>query len=409
MKIPESVVDQARSVSLVALLQRYQWQPVRNHPNDTCGPCPFCGGGEDRFWIKDNRYKCRVCGVHGTPVDFVMKIERVEFQEAVKMLTNYTAERTETALNGAQNGKGYKDTPKPLNALPALPAAPQAKRKEPPMAEWIAEATAIAEECHERLMTSTLSGCDYLMSRGINQDSWLAFRLGFHPAVPVGSETRPAISIPWYRGGKVLAIRYRFLRPFEEPKADGTMRKRKITSKKGSYFTGYVYGGHALPDFVSPDSSVLGLRTLIIHEGELNAISSWQVVRGWRWDVLSVGGENEAEHLPQGVIDFARKYERVICWMDRPEIAKAAMAQIPGSYGITSPVQDGSKIDANDMLKRGLLAGFLAEARRKACESDTERERLYWNLMDDFDAGHIDDGALLVAAKLAGQLGLDRE
>lgn len=325
------------------------------------------------------------------------------------MLTNYTPERTETPTIGTQNGKAYKHASQPQNALSALPAAPVAKRKEPPGGEWMAEATAIAEECHERLMTNTIAGCDYLTSRGINRDSWLAFRLGYHPTVPVGSETRPAISIPWYRGGKVLAIRYRFLRPFEEPKADGTMRKRKITSKKGSYFTGYVYGGHALPDFVSPDSSVLGLRTLIIHEGELNAISSWQVVRGWRWDVLSVGGENEAEHLPQGVIDFARKFERVICWMDRPEIAKAAMAQIPGSYGITSPVQDGSKIDANDMLKRGLLGGFLAEARRKACESDAERTRLYWNLMDAFDQGDRDENMLLVAAGLAGQLGLDRE
>lgn len=417
--IPQHIINQARTVDLVTLIQRYQWPLRAESHGSKCGPCPFCNGGEDRFWIRDNRYKCRVCGATGTPVDFVMWREKLEFREAVTMLTGYV-ETPETALNGAQNGKGYKDTPtkpqKPqFTPFTGLPQAQPAQRKEPPTAQWIAEATAIAEQCHERLVASAdgQPGRDYLAGRGITESAWLAYRIGFHPAVAVPSkevkETRPAICLPWYRGKDLLALRYRFIDPYQERKADGTLRPRKITSRPGSYYRGYLYGGHALPDFVGPECKVLNLRTLVIIEGELNAISCWQAAHGWRWDVLSVGGESEAEHLPPAMIAFAQRFERVICWMDRAEIAKSAMAQIPGSYGITSPTPEGSKLDANDMLKRGLLGGFLAEARRQACESDTERTRLYWNIMDAFDAGQLDEGALVVAAKLASQLGLDKD
>lgn len=411
--IPEWIIKQAHDVDLVALMSRYNYQFKR--ASDKSGPCPFCSGGEDRFWVKDNRYKCRKCGVHGTSVDFVMFKERVGFVKAVSMLTNYVAE---TAQNGAQNSSGYKQSARPatsqngptLGGLASLPVTAPAKRKEPPSSEWIAEATGVAEDCHNRLLSDDAGqpGREYLAERAITQDAWLAFYLGYHPAVPVPgqSESRPAICVPWFRGGKVLAIRYRFLNPFEEPKADGSTRKRKITSKKGSYFTGYVYGGHALPDFVSPDCGVLNQRTLIIHEGELNAISTWQVTRNWRWDVLSVGGENEAEHLPKSVVDFALKYERVMCWMDRPEIVKAAMAQIPGACGINSPIIGGKKADANDMLKAGYLGGILADARSRACKTDAERKRLYYALWDAFTEGALDEEALVVMGNLGEQLGL---
>lgn len=424
--IPQHIIDQARTVDLVSLIQRYQWPLKAESHGSKCGPCPFCNGGEDRFWIRDNRYKCRVCGATGTPVDFVMWRERLEFREAVTMLTGYV-ETPETALNGAQNGKGYKDTPtkpqKPqFTPFAVLPQAQPAQRKEPPTAQWIAEATAIAEQCHERLVASAdgQPGRDYLTGRGITESAWLAYGIGFHAGVLLpgtwDEKTRqailppePAISIPWLRGGKTLAIRYRFLKLHTYTDVDKRERTAKQTARPGSYFTDYLYGGHALTLPPCADSHIESLRTLILCEGELNAISIWQVANGWRWDVLSVGSESQAQHITPAMIDYARRFERVICWMDRAEVAKAAMAQIPGSYGITSPTPEGSKLDANDMLKRGLLGGFLAEARRQACESDTERTRLYWNIMDAFDAGQLDEGALVVAAKLAGQLGLDKD
>ena len=412
MTIPAHIITQARNTDLVAMLTRYNYHLERKSASNIYGPCPFCNGGEDRFWVKDNRYKCRICEVSGTPVDFVMWREKMNFREAVTMLTGY-AETTETALDGAQNGKGYQDglqAIKPqFTAFQGLPQAQPAKPKEPPTAQWVAEATAIAERCHELLVSGDgQPGRDYLTGRGITEVAWLAYRLGYHPAVWLQDKSgrkAPAISIPWYRGGKIQAIRYRFLDKHYDAKAGKELQAK--TSEKQSCFSGYAYGGHALTLPPCADSRIEALRTFVLCEGELNDISIWQTAHLWRWDVLSVGSESQAQHITPGMVEYAKKFERVICWMDRPEVAKAAMAQIPGSYGITSPVVDGSKIDANVMLQRGLLGGFLAEARRKACESDGERTRLYWNLMDAFDAGQCDENALLVAAKVASGLGLD--
>lgn len=47
---------------------------------------------------------------------------------------------------------------------------------------------------------------------------------------------QPAIVIPWYRGGKVVAVRYRFVRIHEYPGVDSRERKVKQSSIYGSDF-----------------------------------------------------------------------------------------------------------------------------------------------------------------------------
>ena len=36
--------------------------------------------------LDDNKYHCYGCGAHGDAVDFVMKIKRINFVEAIKYL-----------------------------------------------------------------------------------------------------------------------------------------------------------------------------------------------------------------------------------------------------------------------------------------------------------------------------------
>jgi DNA-directed RNA polymerase specialized sigma subunit len=83
------------------------------------------------------------------------------------------------------------------------------------------------------------------------------------------------------------------------------------------------------------------------------------------------------------------KFERVIIWMDRQEIAQSLMIEIPGSYGISSPKFGDKKRDANDMLQSGTLGAFLATARYSACESQTERKRFMYDLHDVIES--LDD------------------
>ena len=115
------------------------------------------------------------------------------------------------------------------------------------------------------------------------------------------------------------------------------------------------------------------LRTLVLCEGELNAISIWQQCHEWNWDVLSLG--SESAKLTPAAIDYANRFERVIIWMDRTEIVKLLMHEVKGAYGVNSPKFGDKKRDANDMLMDGRLAEFLATVRINACETDRERER----------------------------------
>jgi hypothetical protein len=238
-------------------------------------------------------------------------------------------------------------------------------------------------------------GQNYLIGRGIEPHCWMQFNLGYRHAAPLPgtwdesnkqwiTPGKPAIVIPWYRGGEIWGLRYRFLEPHTYTDINGETRTEKQTAQSGSIFAGGLYGGHALPFAgLADDGSgkyIESLRTLLICEGEINAISIWQMTEPWKWDVLSLG--SESQKLSQAAIDAAKRYERVLIWMDRAEIARSLMTLIPGAYGVNSPVKDGKKQDANDMLQAGLLGGFLATVRLMACKSDTERQRHRWNLWD---------------------------
>lgn len=400
--LPSHVVDQARTADLVRLTERYGVELRKESASSWCGPCPQCGG-RDRFWIRENRYKCRDanggCGIHGDPISFVMLRERCEFVEAVCMLTGYqTEERTER-----------KTLPKRIE----IPPAPPARKRAAPDATWIAKATKIAGEANHRLFTDAHAdpGREYLLGRGIEPHCWERFNLGYRPDVPLPGTwldekkdyvqpRQAAIVMPWYRQGKVMAIRYRFLKMHEYADAKGKSTDAKQTAQPGSYFEDGIYGGHAMPEYTwmkvehSEGKRIEALRTLVICEGELNAISIWQTTEPWNWDVLSLG--SESAHFPQVVIDqLAMHFGRVLIWMDRSGRAREEMARIgPVAFGVNSVpvVENGKPVlgangkpkqkDANDLLREGHLGGFLATVRIKAARTDEECKRFYFDLWD---------------------------
>lgn len=401
-QISDHVIDTARSTDLVRLAERYGVMLRKESAASWCGPCPACGGGEDRFWIRDNRYKCRVCGATGDAIAFVQLRERCDFPEAVARLTGH-------ATNG---------TPaKPLN-IPAAPP-PQPKRTGPD-AKWTAKATEIADEAATSLFTDPYAeaGREYLLQRGIEPLAWAEFKLGYRPDVPLpgtwDTEKReyiagrkPAIVIPWYRGGQVAAIRYRFLETHTYGNAQDKLTEAKQTAQPGSTFAGLLYGGHALPSYTplptahSDEKRAENYRTLVICEGELNAISIWQVTEPWRWDVLSLG--SESAKLSQAAIDYARQFGRVLVWMDRAPVARDLVALLmPLAFGVNSPAREGGgKLDANDLLQLGKLGEFLATVRMRACKSQEERMGFYCDLMDASNGlAGLGEGILRIAKGL---------
>lgn len=374
--IDSATIERAKQVNILDLVGKYT-ELQRESNNEYHGPCPFCGGSK-RFVVKPDGWFCRDCKpvdvTHGwhSAIDFIQLKMGMNFPQSVAYLTNAT-------LAGDAPTRKTQPTPKQATQ-PAQPPA------------WHSKAHAMVTAAQERIEEASA----YLESRRIDLSTALAFGLGYRPDAPLpgtwdGNERRhvaapqPALVIPWYRAGRLVAVRYRFLLAQNYTDTDGKQRSAKLTSVPGSDFTGLLYGGHMLPEFVTMPIDDNGkcaeqYRTLVIIEGEINAMSVWQTTNGWRWDVLSIGSESQP--LPAGGRKLAERYGRTIVWMDKAEVAKKIMSQIAGSVAVNSPVIEDKTLDANDMLQAGQLGEFLKEVRQRACKNDDERERVKWDLWE---------------------------
>jgi len=385
--IPQAQIDDAKRTDLIELAGRYTQLRKASGTKEWEGPCPKCSG-RDRFHVKADAFFCRQCHEKfGDAIEFVQWMDGCDFVEAIEKLTGV----------------------KPMLQAPVKQIAPAPKPQIKQPEGWRAKAEAIVAQAHTLLMQEG-PGADYLDGRGIQPHAWEAFNLGFVPYATLpgtwNEQTRaysyskqPAITIPWYRGGKLCAIRYRFLVKHTYLDVDSKEREGvKQSAMFDSDFDGVCYGGQALAGCAEP------LRTLVLCEGELNAISIWQMAEPWNWDVLSLG--SESAKLTPAMLDYAGKFERILVWMDKAEVAKELMTVLGGAYGISSPMIDGRKCDANELLQNGQLGEVLAEARYRACKSDDEKRRLLYNINDAITQRHMDIGACEVASRIMGELGI---
>jgi 5S rRNA maturation endonuclease (ribonuclease M5) len=145
---------------------------------------------------------------------------------------------------------------------------------------------------------------------------------------------------------------------------------------------------------------VCGKFDLVICEGELNALSIWQVAHEGRADVLSLG--SESQHITDAMLKAISEYRRVIVWMDKADKLAELRGRIPGATGIASP----HSMDANDCLQKGTLQPMIADLRLRACKDDAEREALLWDLWDQHNLyGGVDEPTQALIAELRGRLG----
>ena len=148
----------------------------------------------------------------------------------------------------------------------------------------------------------------YLAGRGLRPATWQAWRLGFHHAWhPVRREALPAITLPWFGAdGTLQAVQYRYFGP-------GIARHDRFGQKAGGQRS--LFGLQRLS----------GRATLIVTEGELNAISCWQVAAAWA-DVLSIGSQENVRQarVSEALKGAALPYRWVIAWLDERERALTA-------------------------------------------------------------------------------------
>jgi len=273
--------------------------------------CPFHPDDMPSFSVKNDRYYCFACQASGDAADWLVEYRRLPKGEALRLV----------------KGNGYNAMPKPRQE-DVPPFAP-------PGELWQESALAEAASAFDCLLNRPQGQevRDYLARRGLTPESWLAWSLGAGRIFnPLSGRAEPAVVIPYFAGGgRALAVKYRFL--------NGALRYRM---RKGSHPT--VYG---LWQPVRP--------ILIVVEGELNAISIWQVF-GDRATVVSPGGESGSRAYLLPLLK-SPQFERKIVWFDKAEAVKglARLADI----ALVSPTLDGQKMDANQMLRQGLLEDFL--------------------------------------------------
>jgi DNA primase len=302
----------------------------RASAGEWAGPCPKCGG-DDRFHVKRDWFFCRQCHEkRGDAIAFLQWAGGLGFQDACAALSG-------GSLPAVTNG-------------PVTPKQAKAKGYTLPPGK----ARAIGKAARSALSSPAGGpGRVYLVDRGLWPETWETFGLGYCLASLPGTwnpETKthstpkqPAICMPWTLGnGTIPAIRYRFLNAQPYTDIDGKERTEKQTAQFASDFIGKLFGGCALS---GPDRA----QTLVLCEGEINAMSIWQATAG-EIDVLSLG--SESVQLSKSAIRAILRYGRVIVWVDKGEIAQQFMRALPGVVGFKSP--NGK--DANDWLKAQHLA-----------------------------------------------------
>jgi hypothetical protein len=157
----------------------------------------------------------------------------------------------------------------------------------------------------------------------------MAFSLG-----AAEQSERPAILLPWIDArGRYMALKYRFIDDLA-----ATDHNQRFSQKPGSEMV--VFGVQLL------DRSSQA-HTLVVIEGEFNALAVWQATRGLGFDVLSTGPRGNFRCLPFiAKLLERRPYQRALAWLDEPEDSLRALQSLPSAVPMRSP----GGMDANDVL-----------------------------------------------------------
>ncbi len=342
MLSPAQIEDVKASVDIFTLAeQRTTLRKVAR--NEWAGPCPSaaCDGDTDSVHVHaDGWWFCRKCHEkRSDAIGFVMHYEGVNFVAACEWIA----------------GPGMK--------LPAKPFKPQPAQRKPPQWDtdvWQQRAYELVEQAAARLESPDGAAARaYLEQRGITQHTWRCWLLGYTPDSPPWKKEQrrrvggASITIPYIRHDdeRIMAVRYRRI----DPQAD------RYINEPGSACV--LHGLHHIN---------LNTHTLIVTEGELNAISIWQAARDLGVAVVSIGSQTTSEQALSAVAWLSKKFERCIPWCDEPNnvLAMRKHIQSPHVLPLQSPKSNGNKIDANDMLQRGLLRAFI---ERKLANADTRQ------------------------------------
>ena len=155
MAIPETIVDQVQARSdIVEVVSRYI--PLQKAGRNFKAPCPFHNEKTPSFVVSPDKqiYHCFGCGAGGNVFSFLMKYENLSFPEAVEML----AEKAGIQLP-------HFGPRKELTSL----------------ATQLYKVNELSIQFFEGCLPRSREARDYLISRGIGDETVKRFRIGYSP------------------------------------------------------------------------------------------------------------------------------------------------------------------------------------------------------------------------------------
>ena len=153
----EQIEEVRRANDIVDVIKEYV--PLKRAGKDFKALCPFHSEKTASFQVSPSKqiFKCFGCGKGGNVFSFVMATERLEFPEAVEHLARRAGIQLEKRPEALERGKS-RDQLFDLNF-------------------W-------AAKVFHRCLTNSEEGQpgrDYFSSRGLTQETWTKFRLGYAP------------------------------------------------------------------------------------------------------------------------------------------------------------------------------------------------------------------------------------
>lgn len=232
----------------------------------------------------------------------------------------------------------------PTTARP-LPREPPPERfAEPPDDLWQQVANRIAEAAADRLWgTYGRRAFTYLHEqRGLTKSVIAEAQLGFIPGAPdewleiEGLRVPCGITFPWYTDGALWGIKVR--------RAAGERRYQQVS---GGNLRGSLY----LADKVEP-----GL-PLLITEGEIDALTAWQLSWG-KLSVVSIGSASHARINPRWHGNLLAAPEVLVC-LDNDKAGHSAARELMASVGTAQIIHVPQKKDINSFYSATSKAQFM--------------------------------------------------
>lgn len=156
--IPSEVIDQILDrTDIVSIIERRV--PLRRAGRNFKAPCPFHGEKTPSFVVSPDKqiYHCFGCGVGGNAISFIMKYDRMEFREAVRVL----ADEAHIEIPEDQESIKKNEERTPLVELHRLAAA------------------FYANELKKAPRNSTI--VNYIAKRGLDENALSQFLIGYSP------------------------------------------------------------------------------------------------------------------------------------------------------------------------------------------------------------------------------------